>query len=85
MENKITILKKIYENELGKKIEDSDFRRGGLIEKLKIDSLVALQIIVGIEKKFDYVIEDDDIAIKVVDTPLKFLRSEEHTSELQSR
>lgn len=29
MENKITILKKIYENELGKKIEDSDFRRGG--------------------------------------------------------
>lgn len=50
MENKITILKKIYENELGKKIEDSDFRRGGLIEKLKIDSLVALQIIVGIEK-----------------------------------
>lgn len=34
---------------------------------------MALQIIVGIEKKFDYVIEDDDIAIKVVDTPLKFL------------
>lgn len=66
-------LKAIYENVMGKEIDENEFLRGNLIEKFNIDSLIALQIIVEIEKCFDIVLEDDDKAIKIVDYPSSFL------------
>lgn len=66
-------LKAIYENVMGKEIDENEFLEGNLIEKFNIDSLIALQIIVEIEKCFDVVLEDDDKAIKIVDYPSSFL------------
>lgn len=67
-------LKNIYEKIMDIVMDEKDFLEGNLIEKYKIDSLVALQIIVEIEKAFQYVIEEDDVAIKIVDSPSFFLR-----------
>lgn len=38
-------LKAIYENVMGKEIDENEFLRGNLIEKFNIDSLIALQIL----------------------------------------
>jgi len=73
LESALTKLKEIYENVLDNQIDTNEFLHGNLIEKLHIDSLIALQIIVEIEKRFDFIIEDDETAIKVVDSPSFFL------------
>lgn len=71
--NLISRLKVIYENVMDNKIDENEFIEGNLIEKFNIDSLIALQIIVEIEKSFGIVIEDDDEAVKIVDFPSNFL------------
>ncbi len=39
-----------------------------LIETYNIDSLIALQIIVKIEQKFNIIIEDDELAIELLES-----------------
>jgi len=72
-EKELTKLKRIYEDIIESKIDENGFLDGNLIEKFNIDSLIALQIIVEIEKRFDIIIEDDEKAIKMVDSPSFFL------------
>lgn len=74
MDDTLTKLLAIYENIMEATIDKSDFAQGGLIDKLYIDSLIALQIIVQIEKCFDYIFENDDEAIEVVNSPALFLK-----------
>lgn len=69
----LTKLRLIYENIIETSIDEEEFSKGHLIKKFNIDSLIALQIIVEIEKSFDCIIEDDEIAIKIVDSPSFFL------------
>src|SRR5947209_3489617 len=40
----------------------------GLLDRLHIDSLMALEIIVQIEQEFGVAIEDDDFAIEMLDS-----------------
>jgi acyl carrier protein len=59
----------IFRQVLGREIANEDFQNdSGLIAKLNIDSLMGLQIIVKIEQTFNLVIEDDDFAIKMLDS-----------------
>lgn len=62
-------LKSIYEEVLGRTIEDAEIGDGeGITDKLFIDSLLGLQIIIKIEQNFHIVIEDDELAIRLVDS-----------------
>ena len=61
-------LKDIYSLVLKREIDDEQFTfEPGLTERLHIDSLLGLQIIVKIEQNFNLVIEDDEVAIKILD------------------
>lgn len=62
----------IYKDVLDIQINENDFFKGNLIKNFNIDSLIALQIIVEIEKNFNIVIEDDELAIKIIDSPFYF-------------
>ncbi|PJI06511.1 MULTISPECIES: acyl carrier protein [Clostridium] len=57
----------IYKEVTEKDIEEEKIQ-DGLLEQLHIDSLIALQIIVKMEQDFKIVIEDDDVAIKMLDS-----------------
>lgn len=62
-------LRTIFRQVLNRDIPEADFQSGtGLIERLNIDSLMGLQIIVKVEQTFNLVIEDDDFAIKLLDS-----------------
>jgi acyl carrier protein len=59
----------IFRQVLGCEIAAADFQTdSGLIEKLHIDSLLGLQIIVKIEQKFNLIIEDDNFAIQMLNS-----------------
>ena len=62
----------IYNNVLDVQIEEKEFLKGNLINNLNLDSLVSLQLISEIERKFDVIIEEDDIAILIIDSPHYF-------------
>lgn len=62
----------IYKNVLDVEISESNFLKGNLIQKFNIDSLIALQLIADIEKDFNLIIEEDELAIKIVDSPFEF-------------
>lgn len=74
-QNGVVKLKEIYESILESQIDEKEFLKGNLVEKFNIDSLIALQIIVEIEKCFCIIIEDDEEAIKIVDSPSFFLNT----------
>jgi acyl carrier protein len=58
----------IFSQVLERPLTEADFPEGpGLLEKLHIDSLIALKIIVKIEQIFNVVIEDDDAVIEILD------------------
>lgn len=57
----------IYEEVLETQIEDKGIN-DGLIELFHIDSLIALKIIVRIEQEFGIIIEDDNLAIEMIDS-----------------
>lgn len=56
----------IYAEVLGKELQTEDLT-DGILEKYHIDSLIALKIIVKIEQIFDVVIDDDNVAIEMLD------------------
>lgn len=62
----------IYNNVLDVQIEEKEFLKANLINNLNLDSLVSLQLISEIERKFDVIIEEDDIAILIIDSPHYF-------------
>ncbi len=62
----------IYKNVLDIQINEKDFFKGSLIKSFNIDSLIALQLIAEIEKNFNFIIEDDELAIKIIDSPFYF-------------
>lgn len=70
----INKLLKIYENVLDIQIDEKLFMRGNLIQRFSIDSLIALQMIAEIERKFNFVIEEDKLAIKLIDSPTFFAK-----------
>lgn len=63
----------IFKKVLDVQVDENEFFKGNLIENLNIDSLIALQLIVEIEKTFHIVIEDDELAIKLIDSPSFFI------------
>lgn len=63
----------IYKKVLDIEIDENEFFKGNLMKNLNIDSLIALQLIVEIEKNFHIVIEDDELAIKLLDSPSFFI------------
>ncbi|RKD30244.1 acyl carrier protein [Lacrimispora algidixylanolytica] len=63
----------IFKKVLDVQVDENGFFKGNLIENLNIDSLIALQLIVEIEKTFHIVIEDDELAIKLIDSPSFFI------------
>lgn len=62
----------IYKHILDIQINEHDFFNRNLIKNFNIDSLTALQLIVEIEKNFNIIIEDDELAIKIIDSPFAF-------------
>ncbi len=68
------LLLNIYKNVLDIQINENDFFKGSLIQNFSIDSLIALQLIVEIEKNFNLIIEDDELAIKIIDSPFNFFK-----------
>ena len=63
----------VFKKVLDVQIDEFEFIKGNLIENLNIDSLIALQLIVEIEKTYHIVIEDDELAIKIIDSPAFFI------------
>lgn len=63
------ILKNIFEEELSTSVTMDDLQKNNLLEQLKIDSLEALNLIISIEKTFSIEIEDDDLALKMINCP----------------
>ncbi len=62
-------IKKIYEAVLGRLLTGDELVDGeSLLDRLLIDSLSSLQIIIKIEQEFNVIIEDDDVAIRLVDS-----------------
>lgn len=57
----------IYKEVLERDISMDDLETG-LLEKFHIDSLIALQIVVKIEQFFGIIIEDDNVAIQMLDS-----------------
>lgn len=60
------IYKTVLDTEINK--EDMSLTEG-LAEKLNIDSLMGLQIIVKMEQVFNILIDDDNQAIELIDSP----------------
>ena len=61
-------LKDIYRKVLDKNIDDIIFEPGDhLIDSLLIDSLLALRMLILVEQEFSIVIEDDALAIELLD------------------
>ncbi len=68
-------LKQVFEEIMDRKITDEMISDGEeLITKLSIDSLMGLQIIIKIEQVFDIIIEDDDLAITLVNSSSQLLQ-----------
>ena len=64
----------IYSQVLKKEIKSEEFVPNiSLLEKFHIDSLLALQIIVKVEQEFGIIIEDDEMALKMLDSIESFL------------
>lgn len=62
----------IFCDVLGRDVTSADMGDGeNLVEKLSIDSLMGLQLIIKIEQEFDVIIEDDELAIELVDSITK--------------
>ena len=62
-------LRRIYEEVLDIVIDSADFASGeGLIEKLYIDSLLALKMLIRIEQDFTVLIEEDSLALELLDS-----------------
>lgn len=60
----------IYKTVLNTEIDKADMNlKEGLSEKLNIDSLMGLQIIVKMEQVFNILIDDDNKAIELIDSP----------------
>jgi len=54
---------------LDTELTEKDIPTGpGLLEQLHIDSLIALQIIVQIEQQFNVTIDDDELALEMLDS-----------------
>jgi len=59
----------IYSSVLKRDVSKEVFTEGrSIVDELFIDSLTGLQIIVKIEQVFQVIIEDDDEAIKMIDS-----------------
>lgn len=65
----------IYRTVLDIQITEDDFLKGDLIKQLNIDSLIALQLIAEIEKSFHFIIEEDELAITIIDSPVSFFNT----------
>ena len=63
----------IFQKVLDVEIDENVFRKGNLIENLNIDSLIALQLFAEIEKEFHILIEEEELAIKLIDSPSFFV------------
>ncbi len=62
-------LRKIFTEVLKREVTEEQLAAGsGLTDRLHIDSLMGLQIIVKIEQRFNVIIEDDNLAIKMLDS-----------------
>jgi len=72
-ESVVKKLLEIFQNILDVEISENEFLKGNLIENLSIDSLIALQLITEIEKNFHIIIEEDELAIKLIDSPSYFI------------
>ncbi|HHV28121.1 acyl carrier protein [Acetivibrio mesophilus] len=83
-DQKLEIKKKLHEIFSSVLERDIDFGEldveSGILEKFHIDSLIALQIIVRIEQDFGIVIEDDNVAVEILDS---FNKAVEFISENQ--
>lgn len=66
-------VKQLYEINVSCQIEIEELKKGNVIEKLAIDSLIALRLIIEIERCFGIVIDEDDIAIQMIDNPVQLL------------
>lgn len=67
-ENVKNTLKDIYRKVLDRNIDDTIFEPGNhLIDSLLIDSLLALRMLILVEQEFSIVIEDDALAIELLD------------------
>lgn len=62
-------LRELYEQALHHPVQIEDLQGENVIERQKIDSLIALQLIIAIEKAFSVVIDDDELAIQMIDNP----------------
>ncbi|BCJ94845.1 hypothetical protein acsn021_24140 [Anaerocolumna cellulosilytica] len=72
----------IYSQVLERELSMEDFgTTTGLLEKFHIDSLIALQIVVKIEQVFGIIIEDDNVAIEMLDSLDKAVDFIEHGSQ----
>ena len=69
----VSKLMDIYKSVLDVQIEEKEFIKGNLINNLNLDSLVSLQIISEIERKFGLIIEEDETAILLIDSPYYFI------------
>ncbi len=65
----VQLLRGLYEKALHHPVQIEDLQGENVIERLKIDSLIALQLIITIEKAFSVVIDDDELAIQMIDNP----------------
>lgn len=73
----------IFGEIIGREITGHEMGDGeNLVEKLSIDSLMGLQIIIKIEQEFAVIIEDDEVAIALVDSGSKLQQYiEEYNTE----
>lgn len=62
----------IFGEVLGREITNDEMSDGeNLVGKFSIDSLMGLQLIIKIEQEFEVIIEDDELAIALVDSGSK--------------
>ena len=60
-------MKEIYRKVIDRDIDDAVFEPGdNLIDSLLIDSLLALKMLILIEQEFSIIIEDDALAIELL-------------------
>ncbi len=79
-------LRQIYSAVLQRELTGEQFSNDpGLAERLHIDSLTGLQIIVKIEQAFNVIIEDDDFAVRMLDsldTAIDFIEVEQNRGKI---
>lgn len=81
-EENLEKMRLIFCEVLGREINKDEMGDGeNLVEKLSIDSLMGLQIIIKIEQEFNVIIEDDDLAIQLVDSGSKLQQYIDEYSE----